>query len=107
MNFKDSNWPSHTEAGGRRAFPLFPPLARPTSNTDFCTNSFASLRWKVTRSILPSMRLPAVLIAALAVLLAACGSQPTQPATTENPKQVEPAKPADESARFPKANLVL
>ena len=52
------------------------------------------------------MRLPAVLIAALAVLLAACGSQPTQPATTENPKQVEPAKPADESARFPKANLV-
>ena len=49
------------------------------------------------------MRLLAV--AALSVLLISC-SQPPKPAASEAPKVVPPAKPTDESRRFPKANLL-
>jgi hypothetical protein len=44
-------------------------------------------------------------IAALSVLLTSC-SQPPKPVATEAPKVAPPVKPADESRRFPKANLV-
>lgn len=39
-----------------------------------------------------------------AVALESCGSEPKQPAS--EPKRVETPKPADESRRFPQANLV-
>jgi len=48
------------------------------------------------------MRIPVLLLAAL---LASCGSEPKPPAA-EAPKKAEAPKPADESRRFPKANLV-
>lgn len=49
-----------------------------------------------------AMRL--LLIATASVLLVSCGSEPKRTAT-EAP-QAAPVKPADESRRFPKANLV-
>lgn len=39
------------------------------------------------------------------MILASCGSEP-KPAASEAPKKAEAPKPADESRRFPKANLV-
>lgn len=45
------------------------------------------------------------LLAALALLTISCGSAP-KPAAQELAKSVEPPKPADESQRFPTANLV-
>lgn len=51
------------------------------------------------------MRIALYSIAALAALLASCGSESKAPAP-EPAKKAEAPKPADESHRFPKANLV-
>src|SRR5437870_2607277 len=57
------------------------------------------------RGILRTMRTPFVLLAALAALLASCGSEPG-PSPSVSVKKAEAPKPADESRRFPKTNLV-
>jgi len=45
-------------------------------------------------------------VAAFAILLSSCESKPSAPAPTPVPKLVTTPKPADESRRFPKTNLV-
>jgi hypothetical protein len=45
-------------------------------------------------------------VAALAILLSSCDSKPSAPAPTPAPKVVSTPKPADESRRFPKTNLM-
>jgi hypothetical protein len=47
----------------------------------------------------------AILIVAVTVILAGCGSKPTPEQRAEAPKPIEKPAPADESRRFPKANL--
>jgi hypothetical protein len=51
------------------------------------------------------MRLTLLVIAALAIWLVSCGSEPKQPTATA-PRKAEAPKPADESAHLPSANLV-
>lgn len=51
------------------------------------------------------MRIEVLVIEALAALLASCGSESKAP-SPEPAKKAEAIKPADESRRFPKANLV-
>jgi hypothetical protein len=50
------------------------------------------------------MRTPTV--AAFVVLLSSCDSKPSAPAPTPVPKLISTPKPADESRRFPKTNLI-
>jgi hypothetical protein len=57
------------------------------------------------RGILQTMRTPFALLVAVAALLASCGSEPG-PSPAVPVKKAEAPKPADESRRFPKANLV-
>ena len=51
------------------------------------------------------MRIPLALLTTLAALLASCGDEP-RPSPSVPVKKAEAPKPADESRRFPKANLV-
>jgi len=51
------------------------------------------------------MRVSDLLVIAAAGLLVCCGSQPKS-TPPESPKKIEAPKPADESRRFPTANLV-
>jgi len=51
------------------------------------------------------MRIPLALLTTLAALLSSCGDEP-KPSTSVSVKKAAAAKPADESRRFPKANLV-
>ena len=55
--------------------------------------------------ILRTMRLAAAFVLAFAGLLGSCGSSPKPPAA-EAPGKAGVPKPSDESARFPKTNLV-
>src|SRR2546428_9219542 len=61
--------------------------------------------FRIGKCLLRTMRTPFVLLAALAALLASCGSEPS-PSPSVSVKKAEAPKPADESRRFPKANLV-
>ena len=51
------------------------------------------------------MRISLVVITAAAALLASCSSETKAPPAPEPAKKAEAPKPADESRRFPKANL--
>jgi hypothetical protein len=51
------------------------------------------------------MRIRVIFVAAFAVLISSCGSQP-KPAPSDPTRKVEAPKPADESDRFATANLV-
>jgi hypothetical protein len=51
------------------------------------------------------MRIPLALVVTLAALLASCGDGP-KPSAPVSVKKAAAPKPADESRRFPKANLV-
>jgi hypothetical protein len=51
------------------------------------------------------MRIRIIFVAAVAVLISSCGSQP-KPAPLEPTKKVQAPKPSDESDRFPTVNLV-
>ncbi len=51
------------------------------------------------------MRIPLALLTTLAALLSSCGDEP-KPSASVSVNKAAAAKPADESRRFPKANLV-